>query len=144
LIFKATVNEIREITEMATRFEECTNHVLVDVDHSVKNYTRFITEGIGAMFGVRIDGEVVGGLGCIKSYDLHYPRMLAVETFWFVLPEHRGFGMQLWEEFEKWAKEEKCDYMAMIHLSDSSPEILERLYVRKGYELIEKHYLKKV
>ncbi len=68
--------------------------------------------------------------------------MIAVETFWFVAPEHRGIGIRLFNAFEKWAKDNQCSKTAMIHLTDSMPERLEQLYLKRGYRLIEKHYVK--
>lgn len=144
MIFKATLDDIRPITEMAKRFEECTEHVPVDVEYAIKKYTSIISQGIGAMFGYKVGDKIVGGLGCIKGDDLHYPRSIAIETFWFVLPEYRGCGMELLKAFDEWAKEEGCDYQAMIHLSDSMPDTLEKLYKFKGYKLVEKHYVKAV
>jgi GNAT superfamily N-acetyltransferase len=69
---------------------------------------------------------------------------MAVETFWFVHPDHRGQGLSLLVEFEKWGKREGCQTLAMIHMVDSFPDKLETLYRRRGYKLIEKHYLKEI
>jgi GNAT superfamily N-acetyltransferase len=144
-IERATIDEIRPITEMATRFENETSHVKVDVEHSVKNYTRFYGQGNGGMIALKTDdGGIVGGLGYVIAPDLHFPRILAVETFWFVLPDFRGEGLKLMLEFEKIAEERGCDCTAMIHLSDSHPAALEKIYRRKGYELVEKHYVRRL
>ena len=144
MIYKATKDDIREITEMAKRFEECTKYILVDVEYAIKKYETLFDAGLGHMFGMRIDGKVVGGLGCIKGDDLHYPRAILVETFWFVLPEYRGYGVKLLEAFESLSRELKCDIRAMIHLEDSMPETLCQLYTDRGYELAEKHYVQSV
>jgi GNAT superfamily N-acetyltransferase len=132
---------------MAQRFRECTQFVPVDVETCVKTYTKAIEDGYGAIFGFRQSwGDLVGALACVKGPDLHFPRMLAVETFWYVLPESHGFGIgkQLFSAFRAWAKDEKCDFTAMIHLVDSYPDSLEDFYIRSGYKLVEKHYLKAV
>jgi GNAT superfamily N-acetyltransferase len=146
MIYKATVEGVRPIIEMAQRFRECTDFILVDVETCVATYEAVISRGTGAVFGYLLDGQIVGALACIKAQDLHFPRMMAVETFWYVSPEHgsKGIGKSLFERFEEWAKEEKCDYTAMIHLADSYPETLEALYTRRGYKLTEKHYMKEV
>jgi GNAT superfamily N-acetyltransferase len=146
MIFKATIEDVRPITEVMQIFRDCTKIILVDVETCVNTYANLINSGRGAMFGYKIEDKIVGGLGCIKGDDLHYSRTIAIETFWFVLPEARkfGIGIELLNTFESWAKEEKCNYTAMIHLSDSYPEILENLYIQRGYNLAEKHYLRKV
>lgn len=144
MIKQAFGKDIRRVTEMARHFSEHTAHVLVDVDHATSMYEGLIGSGEGVMFYTEKDGDVIGGIGGICGPDLHFPRTMAVETFWFVLPEHRGIGMKLLDRFEGWAKEKKCDCVALVHLSDSYPDILEKLYSRRGYLLAEKHYLKEV
>lgn len=142
---KALRSEIRAITEMATNFEKATKFVKVDVEHSVRSYEKFYDLNIGGMIALKTTEDIiVGGLGYVISEELHFPRLLAIETFWFVLPEYRGKGLLLWDELEKIANEQKCNAIAMIHLEDSSPEILSRLYRRRGYVLVEKHYVKEI
>lgn len=146
MIFKATAEDVRPIIEMAKHFRECTEFIPVDVETCVETYTKAIRAGTGAIFGYRLIDEIAGALACIKGNDLHFPRSMAVETFWYVPPQygHLGIGPQLFKAFEEWAKEQKCDYTAMIHLADSYPDSLERWYIRKGYKLAEKHYIKAV
>lgn len=145
MIREARLDEVRAVTEFMTRFESCTEHVKVDVDHATKTYERIVKSGMGAMlvlFGE--DGAIQGGLGCIKAPDLHFPRMIAVETFWYVGEEFRGKGILLFLAFEEWAKRNGCDACAMIHLSDSYPASLEKFYTRNGYKLVESHYVKEL
>ena len=150
IIYKAKREDIREIIEMAKRFEECTEHIPVDIEHTIKKYEALFDAGIGHIFGIRMGDKIVGGLGCIKGEDLHFPRTILVETFWFVLPEHRGteasksakLGLKLLDMFDNLAIEEKCDGKALIHMADSFPDSLETLYTHRGYKLVEKHYVK--
>jgi GNAT superfamily N-acetyltransferase len=127
---------------MAKNFEAHTAHVMVDPDYTTRKYLDLIAKGMGVVFVLEVAGVIVGGIGGLKGPDLHWPRVIAVETFWFVLPEYRGAGLKLMSRFEQWAEENNCDAVAMVHLADSHPEILEKLYTRKGYQLVEKHYVK--
>lgn len=140
----ATLEEVPVITRLCKNFEQASKLVTVDIDHSVKAYTQFITSGIGAMLLLKRDGDIIGGLGCLKYPDLHSGVLIAVETFWFVLPEHRGRGLMLLDAFEAWGASQGCKKLAMIHLTDSYPAALERLYRMRGYQLVEKHYIKEV
>jgi GNAT superfamily N-acetyltransferase len=144
MIYKASREDLRELTEMAKRFEECTSHVTVEIEYAIKKYESLFDLGIGHVFGMRIDGKVVGGLGCVQTDSFHSPAKMLIETFWFVLPEYRGRGKELLEAFESLSRELKCDQVVMVHLSDSMPEILERLYTKMGYKLVEKCYVKEV
>lgn len=145
LIRQAMPEEAYVVAEFMTRFESETSHVKVDARHAGTIYESIISRGVGCMFMLFNDGgDMIGGLGCIKAPDLHYPRIIAVETYWYVMPEHRGVGIQLMEHFEQWAKDNGCDAVAFVHLSDSMPEILQKVYEKRGYKLIEQHFLKEI
>lgn len=144
-IREAKPEEAIIVSKFMKQFEAETAFVKVDPDHAGKLYEKMIRNGTGHMFILETDeGEMVGGLGCVVGPDLHYPRVIAVETYWFVSPDYRGAGLMLLAFFEKWAKENNCDAVAMVHLLDSMPTKLKKLYERRGYVLIENHYLKEV
>jgi GNAT superfamily N-acetyltransferase len=136
-----------DFSTLFQEFEKDSQFVKIDPVYAAKTYKNLIETGRGQVFLLcKEDGEVQGALGCIKGPDLHNGEMVAVETFWYVLPEYRGdFGsIQLFLAFEKWAKDQGCVRKAMIHMIDSHPKQLQRLYERRGYKLIEQHYEKEV
>ena len=139
-----TAEEIRAVAQFMTQFEQATTFVKVDVDHTSKTYESLIRSGAAVFFVMEEDGQMQGGLGAIKSPDLHDGKLIAVETFWFVSPQFRGKGTLLFNAFEKWAIGHGCQKLAMVHLSDSYPGILRKLYKRRGYKLAEEHYIKEV
>ena len=53
MIFKATIEDVREITEASQHFRNETDFVPVDVETCVKSYTTAIQKGYGAMFAFR-------------------------------------------------------------------------------------------
>lgn len=137
-----TAEAIKEVCDFMVRFESATEFVKVVPDHAFKVYESMIKSGTAIMLVLEEDGQMVGGLGAIKYPDLHSGELTAVETYWFVAPEHRGHGMELFEAFEQWGKDQECTRLAMIHLADSYPKALEKIYLRKGYQLVEKHYVR--
>lgn len=144
-IREAEPEEAFIVASYMKKFEAETSHIKVDPVHAGKVYEKMIRNGSGHMFILEDDNdEMVGGLGCVVGPDLHFPRTVAVETYWYVEPEHRGCGKMLLDFFEDWAKNNNCDAVAMIHLSDSMPDSLEQLYLRRGYQLVEKHFVKEV
>lgn len=136
------------IPDLFKGFEQDSAFIKVDIAYADKVYKDLIRSGVGQIFILLDDntGESIGGFGCIKSPDLHSGRMMAVETFWYVVPEYRNSlgGAQLYDSFERWAAEQGCEILAMIHMIDSSPEKLRKLYEKKGYRLAEQHYIKEV
>jgi GNAT superfamily N-acetyltransferase len=137
--------DIREIIALAKMYDGgFSRHVRVDVSHATETYLEFVADGRGVVFAAKQDGKNVGGLAAIRTIDINGGFPLAVELFWFILPEHRGGGMLLLDAFESWASEQGCEKMAMIHLSDSMPDVLQKVYERRGYELVEMHYVKEI
>ena len=137
-------SEMRKVTEFMTAFEKASSFITVDVDYASKTYEKLIRQGIAIVFVLEKGDELIGGLGCVKTAELHSGKSLLVETFWFVSPEHRGHGSLLITEFEKYAKTHNIDKVAMIHLMDSYPDKLEKLYLSRGYVLAEQHYIKEI
>lgn len=140
-----TAEEIPGLIGKLKLFEAESCFVKVDVSYGVLSCLTHLGAGTGAVFGL-FDraGEIIGGLGCIKGPQLHNGEMTAVETFWFVEPGKRGNGLKLMEAFEKWAIDNQCLHCAMIHLVDSHPESLQRLYKMNDYHLAELHYIKRL
>ena len=137
-------SEMRRVTEFMKAFEQASQHVKVDIDHATAVYERMIDKGSMTVLVMEEDRDLIGSMAFLISPDLHDGKLTAVETYWFMHPDHRGNGMKLFDAFEKIAIGLGCKKLAMIHMMDSYPEVLERLYERKGYTLIEKHYVKEV
>lgn len=141
----ANIEEIRQIIALAKEYDGgFSAHVKVDVNYAIEKYTKLVTSGIAVVFALKSGGDIVGGLAALKAEDLNYPRSMGVELFWFVIPGHRGEGMKLFRAYEDWCNNSGCDIAAMIHLEDSYPDRLKRLYKKKGYTLTELHYVKEV
>lgn len=136
--------EMRKVTEFMKAFEQASKFVTVDIDYATKTYENMIDNGVAFVMVLEKEGELIGSLGFIKAPDLHNGDTMAVETFWFVDPKKRGVGLILFNAYEKWSKENGIKKIAMIHMMDSYPESLERLYLKRGYKLAEKHYVKEI
>lgn len=144
MIRKAEVGEIRHVTEFMKQFEQASSHVKVDIEYSITQYEKMVAADYAVVFMlIGLDNELHGGLGALKVPDLHCGLMTGIETFWYVAPKYRGPGLQLLDAFENWAVVENgCKRTAMIHMEDSYPELLKRLYRMRGYHLMESHYVK--
>jgi len=139
-----TPEDLDVMGKMAARFATESQFVKVNPALPRHSYWPMVESGIAAVFMLEHEGIAVGGLGCIKFPDLHSGTLTAVETFWYVDPDHRGHGLALFEAYEHWAIENGCQMIAMIHMVDSMPDVLERFYKRRGYQLVEKHYMKEI
>ena len=126
-------------------FESATGLVKVDVDYTFERYCELMSKGAIKIFiSEEEDKTLQGAIGFLITNDLHDGVKVGIELFWFVHPKYRGVGKLLFNVFEEEAKKVGCKRLAMIHLSDSYPESLEAFYLKNGYKLAEKHYVKEI
>jgi GNAT superfamily N-acetyltransferase len=90
------------------------------------------------------DLDVQGAIGGLLYPDPYSGEMIATEMFWFVRSAHRGEGMKLYREFERWAIAQGAQRIRMVHLADSMPDRLSVLYRRLGYRLAETVWEKEI
>lgn len=140
----ATKEDIDAVATMAHPFESESKHLKIIPSYLRDSYWDMLVNGTAIMFMLEDEGKLIGALAGIKFPDLHCGELIAVETFWYVVKDQRGKGIMLLDAFERWAKMQHCVKCAMIHLVDSMPKKLEVLYKRRGYELIELHYVKEL
>ena len=98
--------------------------------------------GLGFILKKMVNGRAVGALGFIAVEDINDGKLVANETFWFVLPEFRGRGFELLLKYEEAARALGCDRCSMIHLESLQPEKLGSIYLKRGYKKIETSYFK--
>ena len=130
------------LAKFMKQFEQASAQVKVDVEYTFKKYYSMMEKGMAHILIAEEEGEILGAIGFIVGPDLHEEKKVAVETFWFVAPEHRGIGAHLFYAFEKRATELGCKRKAMVHMVDSYPESLKAFYEKNGYHLAECHYIK--
>lgn len=101
-------------------------------------------DGTVTIFLLEVDERVEGMLVAATSESLFSDDLLAVELAWYVSPEHRDGrkAYRLMKEYEDWAKEKGCTFITMMDIHGLAS--LEDLYSRKGYNLTEKTYVRKI
>jgi len=143
-----SLKELPLILAEAVSFVEDSKHVPVDPMVFFQTWTKFIQTGIGTVFIMESPqdrpGVFRGGLGAVRMPDPNTGELTATEIFWHVKPEHRGHGLYLFKHFEKWARETGCTKVTVVHMADSMPDKLRRLYHRYGYRELETHYTKEI
>ena len=113
--------------------------------HFCNQWERLITHADGAILGVFDDeGNILGALGYAIAPDFFTGQSVATELLWYVLPEHRGYGLALLEAFERHARQRGAKFVGMTHLMSLQPEKLGAFYERCGYKCIEHHYMKEL
>lgn len=90
------------------------------------------------------DNDLVGmGALCITPFCLFSSEKVASELFWYILPNYRGsIGIKLHKKLEDEAKNRGADLISMVdHVSSMD---LEYYYKRKGYDIFERTYMRRL
>jgi len=98
----------------------------------------------GKIFALEKERKIIGALGFLITPALEDGALCATEAFWYVDEQHRGAGLKLLNKYESYAKSIGCKRIGMVHLENSMPDKLKRLYTRKKYKHIESMYLKEL
>lgn len=110
-----------------------------------QKWTKLLAAGHSVILGSFNEaGDITGALGAVLCPSLTSGKLMAVESFWFVIPQYRGHGIRLLDAFEKWGESRGATMLCMIHLSNLQPDALKSLYERRGYREIEVNYLKEL
>ena len=144
LIREASLDDLPRLTPMALEFYSQSRFLRdFDADRFAKCWTGLLTLGTGVIFLLG-DEDISGMLGGVIYPDLYSGRLIATEFFWYVRLGSRGQGMQLYQAFEQYARDRGCEEIRMVHLLDSMPEKLNRVYRRLVYVPSEVHYVKEL
>ena len=118
-----------------------------DVSHFIHVWTHNLRSGCGkivAAFDER--GTFCGALGGTVSETDFSPTKIAMQRFWFALPQHRAaaVGLKLVAPFEGWAKEQGAKFCVLNQLHSNGQERPSGGYERMGYRKIETRYVKEL
>lgn len=141
MIRKATIADLEKVSEFGYAFLKETQFLEFDQQAFIQSWAQFLELNIGVIF---ILEDFYGILGAIAYPDPNSGKMLATEMFWIVLPEYRGKGLSLVQEYESWAHSKGCTRAIMVHMADSMPDKLKAVYKRNGYREMETHYIKEL
>lgn len=126
------------------KFYETTAYT--DIRYDVPTVERLLAKMIGEQMLVvmKADGIIVGGAGGLTGpIFFNDNSKVGFECFWWIEPEHRGQGLELLRALERAAKEAGCTHWVMMALEDQTVEQVDVLYRRRGYQRIERGYLKR-
>lgn len=143
MIRQAIIEDLPRLHECAKEFYASSEFLeRFELGRFTSNWAQWIAAGLGAVFIAEEKGEVLGTIGGLMYPDPYSGDRIATEMFWIVRKEKRGPGLKLYRAFEAWARANHCDQIRMVHLLDSMPEKLERVYTHLGYKAAEVVYTK--
>ena len=138
-------SEFVELAGLASKFYSSSSALKkFDINVFCSTWNNLYSIGAGVIFLLKRELDIIGVIGGIKYPDVNSGELIATEMFWFVDQEKRGNGIKLFKRFESWARDNKCKSIIMVHLIDSMPDKLKKLYTRYGYKPIEISYKKEL
>jgi GNAT superfamily N-acetyltransferase len=143
IVRDATVADIPRLLVMGRRFRAETVYAtrLPDNPDQMRALgERLITTPEGLLLVADQGWDLVGMIG-VFLFVHHFSGLLtAGEVFFWVEPEHRGYGVRLLRRAEQWAAAHGATTMQMIA---PTPEV-GQLYDRLGYHALEVAYEKEL
>ena len=137
MIREATVSDIPALLAMGEKFAaraDLAAHVGYDPESMEKTFAAMIE---GEQFCVFIgDSGAIGGI--IGPHPFNHAQPIADEFFWW--SEGRE-GLRLLEAYENWARERGA-VIRMTALEAVEPERMKRFYERRGYQPLERAYVR--
>ena len=89
-----------------------------------------------------VDEKIVGVLAGQIVEDICSTRPAFEEVVWYVVKEHRGTGMQLFNYVQQWCVDQGIGRMVMSCMHNSKTEMLFRVYKSLGFEPMETRFIK--
>ena len=136
--------KLRSLAEGAREFYASSRFLRqFDINKFVDFWRPIIANESGVIFIAEDDGEIIGAIGGMAYPEPYSGELVVQEFFWFVRPAHRGTaGIRLYKAFEQWLRDKQAAAIRMVHLMDSMPEKLGRVYRQLGYTPVETMYTK--
>jgi GNAT superfamily N-acetyltransferase len=145
MIREATEHDVPSIVEMAVQFWAHTSfEEPADADHIRVMVVHCLNDGIIKVYdndGPK--GFIAGIMGPLLGSPLAFQ---AVEVGFWLNPEYRKgrCGEQLLNAFEQQAIDHGCQYVTLVSMVSSSPEVAEAIYLSKGYKKTETSFTKRI
>jgi len=108
----------------------------------IESWKNLIRQGAALIIGLTKNHHLMGAIGGTIVRDLNDHALVAVEQFWFVTSEARGHGLRLLNEFEAVSRARGAKRILVGHIHAGRTDIWQKVLSRKGYVLLESHYVK--
>jgi GNAT superfamily N-acetyltransferase len=146
----ATLADVPQIADLGERFhteagwpEIAAPYIAEDC---AKSLCHLVESPCGVILIAETEGRIVGMAGALAHpFYFNASHRHAGELFWWVKPGLRdGTGSALFDKLEEWARSIGCQTFAMSAVERLKPELMRRLYARRGYVAAEHTFIKRL
>jgi len=148
MIRNAVMEDLPALLEMGAKFfSEAGYGDLVDYDNESTSHTlkTLIQSDTGLLVVSECNNKVIGMAGgMVFPFYFNHNHITGQEFFWWLQPEYRGgmVGVKLFKALEDKAKTAGARTFSMIALDSVNPEIVGRIYSKRGYRKSEHTYIR--
>lgn len=114
-----------------------------NAEHWKATWKTLLIENIGTILLDTKDDQVIGAVGGIVAPDINTGDLIATESFWYVLKDHRGEGMKLFHSFVEEAQRRQCKRIVMAAVLHSPTFMSVNKFFIKTLAMrpLETHYV---
>jgi len=138
----ATIDDFPELHRMGVDFAGAAGLPDVDIDTLHQSVENLINGGI---LKVAENGAICGCAGALVfPHYWNASELIAQELFWWVdkTARHSTAAIRLLNAMENTAKEKGAKSMIMLTLEKLTPDVLEKIYLKRGYKPQERSFVK--
>jgi len=139
VIRQAEISDLPEIVRMGILFADSVG-IPFDYDTTLETAGKVMSSPDSVL--------LVGGgtMAAAVTYPLFLNNniKIAQELLWWVDKDKRGTGVggDILLALEEWAKSVDADKLIMMSMHDTSPDFIDQVYLRNGYQPFEKTFVK--
>lgn len=145
MIREATHDDIPALLDMGMRFHAGSVYaglLVPDREVTAGTLRMLIQSETGVVFVMDYMGTLTGAvLGALCPHWVT-GETIAVELSWWVDEAHRGSGLTLLSRFEDWARERGASKVTVVEPAGNPGVAM--VYQRRGYQLVEKSWMKAI
>lgn len=145
MIRPAGSGDIPELLRMGRAFHTA-GHFLIPLDEETlaRTFGQLIEAETGVILVVETEQGLAGAVGALlHPHYFNAEHLTGQELFWWVDPEHRGHGTELFNALEDWVREQGAGTFSMIALEAIEPQRTGIIYRRRGYHPTEHSYMRR-
>jgi GNAT superfamily N-acetyltransferase len=148
LIRLAKEKDLPSLVKMARRFFEASGYSDItsfDRDSFRATFSNLIFNHAAVVLVAEKDEQAVGmAAALIYPFYFNANHRTSQEMLWWVDPEHRGIGSELFEALEREVKVRGAESLTMVTLEALTPERIGKFYQSRGYRPSDHSYIKKL
>lgn len=146
MIRHAVPGDLPELLRMGRAFHAVTGVAdVIPLDEATLTQTFLNLMQGGVILVVEGEDGLVGATGALlHPHYFNASHLTGQEMFWWIDPEHRGCGAELFTALEQWVRDQGAHSFSMIALDALDPERVGLIYRRRGYRATEHSYLRKM